>query len=56
MAQCENVNISGFRIEIMYVYYIAMKIYVLVCINIFSSFYCLCIISITHHFLTMDFT
>jgi hypothetical protein len=48
--------INGFEIKIMYVYYIAMKIYVLVFINVFSPFYCLCIINMTHHFPTMDFT
>jgi len=36
-------NTNGFRTETMYVYYIAMKIYVLDCRNIFSTFYCLCI-------------
>jgi hypothetical protein len=40
----------------MYVYYIAMKIYVLICINIFSFLYCLCIINMSHHSPTMDFT
>jgi len=42
-------------IGIMYVYYIAMEIYVLVCINLFSLFYYLCITSMPHHFNTMDF-
>jgi hypothetical protein len=32
----------------MYVYYIAMKIYVIACISIFSPFYCLCITSMSH--------
>jgi len=36
-------NPNGFRTETMYVYYIIMKIYVLDCKNIFSTFYCLCI-------------
>jgi hypothetical protein len=36
-------NTNGFRTETMYVYYIAMKIYVLDWRNIFSSFFCLCI-------------
>jgi hypothetical protein len=40
----------------MYVYYIAMKIYVFICINVFSHFYYLCIISMPHHYFTMDFT
>jgi hypothetical protein len=31
----------------MYVYYIVMKMYVFICINIFSPFYCLCIINKT---------
>jgi len=31
----------------MYVYYIVMEMYVFVCINIFSFFYCLCKISKT---------
>jgi hypothetical protein len=39
----------------MYVYYIVMEIYVPICINIFSSFYCLCITSMPHHVPTMDF-
>jgi hypothetical protein len=40
----------------MYVYYITMEIYVLVCMNIFSSFYCPCTTSMPHHFPTMNFT
>jgi len=40
----------------MYVYYISMEIYVFVYINIFSSFYCLCIISMQHHSFIMNFT
>ncbi len=33
-----------------------MEIYVLVCINIFPPFYCLCITSMSHHPPTMNFT
>jgi hypothetical protein len=40
----------------MYVYYIVMKIYVFICTNIFSCFYFLCIINVTHQFSTIDFT
>jgi hypothetical protein len=40
----------------MYVYYITIKIYVLICTNIFSHFYCLCITSVSHLYFTMDFT
>jgi hypothetical protein len=40
----------------MYIYYIAMEIYILGCINIFSSFYCLCITNMPHHSPTMNFT
>jgi hypothetical protein len=40
----------------MYGYYIAMQIYVFIFINIFSPFYCLCIISMLHHSPTMNFT
>ncbi len=47
---------NGFKIKTMYVYYIIVKNYVFVYINIFSPFYCLCIISMLHHYLTMDFT
>jgi hypothetical protein len=47
---------SRFRIETMYVYYIAMEIYVLVCTNIFSPFYFLCVTIMSHHSPTMDFT
>jgi hypothetical protein len=47
---------NGFRIETMYVYYIVMEIYVLVCTNIPSPFYFLCIISVPCHSPTMDFT
>jgi hypothetical protein len=47
---------SRFRIETTYVYYIAMEIYVLVCTNIFSPFYFLCITIMPHHSPTMDFT
>jgi len=46
---------SGFMIEIIHVYYIAMEIYVLVYINLFSPFYNLCITSMPHHFSTIDF-
>jgi hypothetical protein len=49
-------NRNMFRIEIMYVCYIAMKIYVFGCTIIFSSFYCLCITSMSHHFPTMNHT
>jgi len=40
----------------MYVNYIAMKICVIVCINIFSPLYCICLISMPHHSPIMDFT
>jgi len=40
----------------MYVYYIVMEIYVFFGINIFSFLYCLCIINISHHSPTIDFT
>jgi hypothetical protein len=46
---------NGFRTETMYVYYIAMEIYVFDCMNIFSPFYCLCTINMSHHLLTMNF-
>jgi len=36
----------------MYVYYIVMKIYVFICTNIFSHFYCLCITSVPDHFVS----
>ncbi len=40
----------------MYVYYIAMEIYVLGYINIFSLFYCLYTTSVSHHSPTMNFS
>jgi hypothetical protein len=40
----------------MNVYYIAMEIYVIVCIIIISHFYCLCITNMSHHSSTMNFT
>jgi hypothetical protein len=51
-----GLKLCGFKIEIMYVYYIAMEICILVCINIFSPLYCLCITNMPHHSLTMNFT
>jgi len=36
--------------------FIVMEIYVLVCTNIFLSFYLICITIMSHHFSTMDFT
>jgi hypothetical protein len=47
---------NEFKIEIMYVYYIVMQIYVFCYMNIFSPFYYLCIISMRHHSSTMNFT
>jgi hypothetical protein len=47
---------NGFKIETMYVYYIAMEIYVLGCMNIFSPFYSPCKTSMPHHFPIMTFT
>jgi hypothetical protein len=46
---------NRFRTETMYAYYIVMEIYVLGCMTIFSPFYCLCTISMPHHFPTMNF-
>ncbi len=46
---------NRFRTETMYVYYIAMKIYVFNCMNIFPPFYCLCKTNMPHHFPTMNF-
>jgi len=40
----------------MYVYYIVIKIYVFIYINIFSPFYCLYITNISQHSFTIDFT
>jgi hypothetical protein len=37
-------NTNEYEIEIMYFYYIIVKIYVLVCINMYSPIYFLCII------------
>jgi hypothetical protein len=47
---------STYKIEIVYVYYIVMKIYVFVYTNIFSPFYFLCVTIMPHHSLTIDFT
>ncbi len=48
--------ITSFRTKIMYVYYKVIEIYLLVCTNIFSPFYFLCITNMPHHSPTMDFT
>jgi hypothetical protein len=40
----------------MYVYYIAMEIYVFGCTTIFSSFYCLCITNMPHPSSAMNWT
>jgi hypothetical protein len=40
----------------MYVYYIAMEIYVIVYTNIHSHFYFLYMTIMSHYFTTMDFT
>jgi hypothetical protein len=61
VGMCERDEDTGyvdhkqFKIKTMYVCYIIMKMYVFVCINIFSPFYCLCITSLSHHFPTMNF-
>jgi hypothetical protein len=47
---------NEFITEIIYVYYISMEIYVIICIIKNSPFYCLCIISMQHHSFTMNFT
>ncbi len=48
---------SDYRIEIMHVYYIAMEIFFFFfCTNIFSPFYSLYVIIISHHFITIYFT
>lgn len=45
---------SGYMTKTMY--YIAMKIYVLVCTNVFSPFYFLHVIIMPHHYFAMYFT
>jgi hypothetical protein len=48
---------NGFRIEIMYVYYIGMEIYVFGYTNIVPPFYCLCIsILFSYHELNINTT
>ncbi len=47
---------SGFRTGTMYVSYITIEIYFLVCTNILLPLYFLCITSMPHRFPSMDFT
>ncbi len=51
---CRPTNM--YKIEIMYVHYIAMEIYVLAYTNIPSPFYFVCVIIMSHRFFVMDFT
>ncbi len=47
---------NGYKIEIIYFYYIVIKVYVLICTNIHSHIYFLCITIMSRHFSSTNFS